>query len=109
MHKFKDGDYVVTLEERKDYTEPGETDLVLKIKATPQLGMDRDDVAGWIFGLEQRSLAERLKSCIEAGAAWEGYEIITDCDGNTVAYPLAVDGAFFHKRHMNASLKRCGF
>ena len=106
MKKFKAGDLKVTLAERVS-TLDRTKELVLKVTATKQMNVDRDDVAAWSFGLEQRSLATRLKACIEAGKAFLGYTVARDDFGKT--YVREESAEFFHGRYMNSSLKKLGY
>lgn len=117
MKKFKAGSLSVVMrnsDEQELKFHDGENFLHLEVFASG-IDVDRKEasglvrVHGWMFGLEpsQRKLAERLKKCIEAGKAFKGYEIRTDIYHET--YISAEENGFFHKRHMNASLKKLGF
>lgn len=70
--------------------------------------LDRASTGGWLFDLDQKSLAQRLVKCINADKAYKpNVEIKTDVNGKT--YVSAETTEFFHKRHMNVSLKKLGF
>jgi hypothetical protein len=74
-----------------------------------EISIDRPNVGGWIFGTtpSQVSLANRLVKAINAGAVYCDAKLMTDVNGKT--YVSANTTEFFHKRHMNVSLKKVGF
>lgn len=107
MKKFVKGDY--TTELVTCVNGDGETVLELNVLATPQLKVDRPDIASWEFNLKQRPIAERLQRCIDAYKAFVGYTVEKDVEGKTYVIEETADGIFFHKQHINNSLKKLGF
>lgn len=102
--QFEPGDLNGTL--TKTFRFPMNDCYVLDVKATT-IRVDRKEVHGWIFGLNQVKLAMRLLACIRAGKAFDSYEIKTDVNGAT--YISADTTGFFHKQHMSKELAKLGF
>src|SRR5262245_55235026 len=82
---------------------PLELEMVLDVHAVG-LGTDRTHIAGWVFERKKLPLFERLKRCIEAGKAFDTYEVLTDVYGHT--YITAHQVEYFHRQYMNGSLKK---
>ncbi len=78
-----------------------------KIEVVWSGNLDRPNVGGWLFGKKEKAIAARLVAAINAGKVYATPEIKTDVNGKT--YVHAETTQFFHKRHMNVSLKAIGF
>ncbi len=107
--KFKEGDYIVEVTQRKREDEGDE--IVLDVLATAQLDAKRKHIAGWIFGTKpsQVALCNRLKNCIEALKAFESYNIETDINGNTYVSKNTSEHICLFGRYLNGDLKTLGF
>lgn len=69
--------------------------------------LDRPSTGGWLFDESQRRTAERLCAAINAGVVYKNPRMVRDVNGRS--YVQAEQTQFFHKRHMNSSLRAVGF
>jgi len=68
-------------------------------------GVDRPHVGGWGLPMNHRTLAERLKRAVEAGAAYRCVSKCVDVYGKSYINT----GSEILGRHMNADLRRLGY
>lgn len=71
--------------------------------------LDRPCTGGWQFNNDRRGVtfAGRLAQAINAGRAYREPKLVRDVNGHS--YIEATTTQFFHKRHMDASLRAVGF
>lgn len=87
----------------------GLTWLVRVVWSGPE-PIDRPEVGGWAFdgsSPRQRSLAERLVRAVNGGAVYAEPKLVRDVNNHT--YVRARETQFFHKRHLDKSLKAVGY
>ncbi len=81
--------------------------IIVDVVWSAPVPLDRPNVGGWLFDAKQRSLAERLVRAINDGAVYHNARVVRDINGKS--YIHAEQTQFFHKRHMEKSLRAVGY